>query len=157
MEAAVDSGDGSPSTWQPASRIALSAENSSLLEVQFTGTLRASVLIQVVAGEFVRMMLVAVDDKIQQVRFGRFALQMPRGGNGRCQNGFPMAPCDYLPHASDNHSAAILHQSRKAGGKSKHRSPAGERMLPITLAQLRACAPCCRRACALPRPMDGRR
>ena len=108
MEAAVDSGDGSPSTWQPASRIALSAENSSLLEVQFTGTLRASVLVQVVAGEFVRMMLVAVDDKIQQVRFGRFALQMPRGGNGRCQNGFPMAPCDYLPHASDNHSAAIL-------------------------------------------------
>ena len=27
----------------------------------------------------------------------------------------------------------------------------------LTLAQLRACAPCCRRACALPRPMDGRR
>jgi hypothetical protein len=36
IEAAIDGGGGSVTAWQPASQIARSAKNSSLLEVQFT-------------------------------------------------------------------------------------------------------------------------
>jgi hypothetical protein len=71
------------------------------------GTATVSAQIQTV-GQYMRLTVVSADEAIQQVKFGGLSLQLPRGSNGRCQNGFPMAPCDYLPHANDNNSAVLL-------------------------------------------------
>ena len=37
---------------------------------------------------------------LDTLEFAVMPLSMPRNGNGRCQNGWPMAPCDFLAHAS---------------------------------------------------------
>lgn len=37
--------------------------------------------------------------------FAQLGLGMPRHGNGRCQNGYPMAPCDYLAAATSTDGA----------------------------------------------------
>lgn len=51
--------------------------------------------------EFLRLTVASADGAaLDTLRFGEVALVMPRHGNGRCQNGYPMAPCDYLATAT---------------------------------------------------------
>jgi hypothetical protein len=42
---------------------------------------------------------------VHQLRFASLALAMPTHGNTRCQNGFPLAPCDFLPGATSADSS----------------------------------------------------
>lgn len=113
IEAATTAGPSA--VWQPVSSVTCAADSTNphttLLQAQIAhprgGTLSASVMVEIV-GQFVRLSINALDAEIQQLRFGGLSLAMSRGGNGRCQNGFPMAPCDYLPHATDNRSAIVL-------------------------------------------------
>eukprot|EP01048_Picozoa_sp_COSAG05_P012386 COSAG05_NODE_1234_length_5438_cov_60.106574_4_plen_881_part_00 len=106
---------GPSAVWHKVTSITCAVDSTkphtTLLQAQIAhprgGTLSASVMVEIV-GQFVRLSINAFDAEIQQLRFGGLSLAMPRGGNGRCQNGFPMAPCDYLPHATDNMSAVVL-------------------------------------------------
>jgi hypothetical protein len=61
----------------------------------------ATLGVRVINATFLELTALGAGDAVDALRFGSIALAMPRGGNGDCQNGFPMAPCDYLAAARD--------------------------------------------------------
>jgi len=62
----------------------------------------AATALAVNGAEFLRVTVMSVSggDVVDALRFAELPLVMPRHGNGRCQNGYPMAPCDYLASAT---------------------------------------------------------
>ena len=99
-------------TWYPVESLLHQGSDeetaADLLVAQFgirtTGgsAVNATLGVRVVNATFLELTALGVGGAVDALRFGSLALAMPRHGNGDCQNGFPMAPCDYLSAAHDN-------------------------------------------------------